>query len=36
MLGAATLGVLSSLRVSPCVTAPLVGALLYISTTATH
>lgn len=33
MLGAATLGVLSSLLVSPCVTAPLVGALLYISTT---
>jgi len=32
-LGAATLGVLSSLLVSPCVTAPLVGALLYISAT---
>jgi len=28
LLGAATLGVLSSLLVSPCVTAPLVGALL--------
>ncbi len=33
LLGAATLGVLSSLLVSPCVTAPLVGALLYISAT---
>ncbi|MCQ4303765.1 protein-disulfide reductase DsbD [Stutzerimonas frequens] len=33
MIGAATLGVLSSLLVSPCVTAPLVGALLYISAT---
>lgn len=33
MVGAATLGVLSSLLVSPCVTAPLVGALLYISAT---
>ncbi len=30
-LGAATLGVLSSLLVSPCVSAPLAGALLYIS-----
>ena len=29
--GAALLGVLSSLLVSPCVTAPLAGALLYIS-----
>ncbi|MCP1441859.1 thiol:disulfide interchange protein DsbD [Pseudomonas sp. GGS8] len=29
--GAAVLGVVSSLLVSPCVTAPLVGALLYIS-----
>src|SRR3989344_4762032 len=33
VIGAATLGVLSSLLVSPCVTAPLVGALLYISAT---
>ncbi len=31
--GAATLGVLSSLLVSPCVTAPLAASLLYISTT---
>lgn len=31
LLGAATLGVLSSLLVSPCVSAPLAGALLYIS-----
>ncbi|SFQ19005.1 thiol:disulfide interchange protein DsbD [Geopseudomonas sagittaria] len=31
LLGAALLGVLSSLLVSPCVTAPLAGALLYIS-----
>ncbi|PVZ09777.1 MULTISPECIES: protein-disulfide reductase DsbD [unclassified Pseudomonas] len=31
ILGAATLGVLSSLLVSPCVSAPLAGALLYIS-----
>nr|WP_294974419.1 protein-disulfide reductase DsbD [uncultured Pseudomonas sp.] len=31
--GAATLGVLSSLLVSPCVTAPLAGLLLYISST---
>ncbi|WP_339486785.1 protein-disulfide reductase DsbD [Pseudomonas sp. EL_65y_Pfl2_R95] len=31
--GAATLGVLSSLIVSPCVTAPLTGLLLYISST---
>ncbi|GGM03894.1 thiol:disulfide interchange protein DsbD 1 [Pseudomonas asuensis] len=31
VLGAATLGVLSSLLVSPCVSAPLAGALLYIS-----
>lgn len=30
--GAATLGLLSSLLVSPCVSAPLAGALLYIST----
>lgn len=30
--GAALLGVLSSLLVSPCVSAPLAGALLYIST----
>lgn len=30
-MGAATLGVLSSLLVSPCVSAPLAGALLYIS-----
>ena len=30
--GAAALGVLSSLLVSPCVSAPLAGALLYIST----
>lgn len=30
--GAAVLGVLSSLLVSPCVSAPLAGALLYIST----
>ena len=32
LLGAAALGVLSSLLVSPCVSAPLAGALLYIST----
>ncbi len=32
LLGAAVLGVLSSLLVSPCVSAPLAGALLYIST----
>ncbi|MEH3022375.1 MAG: protein-disulfide reductase DsbD [Pseudomonas oryzihabitans] len=32
--GAATLGVLSSLVVSPCISAPLAGLLLYISTTA--
>ncbi|WP_263259274.1 MULTISPECIES: protein-disulfide reductase DsbD [Pseudomonas] len=32
--GAATLGVLSSLIVSPCVSAPLAGLLLYISSTA--
>jgi len=31
VLGAATLGILSSLLVSPCVSAPLAGALLYIS-----
>ena len=31
LLGAAALGVLSSLLVSPCVTAPLAAALLYIS-----
>ena len=31
--GAALLGVLSSLLVSPCVSAPLAGALLYISST---
>lgn len=31
LLGAATLGVLSSLLVSPCVSAPLAAALLYIS-----
>lgn len=31
LLGAALLGVLSSLLVSPCVSAPLAGALLYIS-----
>lgn len=31
LLGAAVLGVLSSLVVSPCVSAPLAGALLYIS-----
>lgn len=31
--GAASLGVLSSLIVSPCITAPLTGLLLYISTT---
>ncbi|MBO9550973.1 protein-disulfide reductase DsbD [Pseudomonas sp.] len=31
LLGAAVLGVLSSLLVSPCVSAPLAGALLYIS-----
>ncbi|WNW13187.1 protein-disulfide reductase DsbD [Pseudomonas sp. DTU_2021_1001937_2_SI_NGA_ILE_001] len=31
--GAAVLGVLSSLLVSPCVSAPLAGALLYISAT---
>ncbi|MFJ4395565.1 protein-disulfide reductase DsbD [Pseudomonas sp. NPDC089396] len=31
LLGAAILGVLSSLLVSPCVSAPLAGALLYIS-----
>jgi thiol:disulfide interchange protein DsbD len=30
--GAAVLGVLSSLLVSPCVSAPLAGALIYIST----
>lgn len=33
LLSAALLGVLSSLLVSPCVSAPLVGALLYISAT---
>ena len=32
ILGAALLGVFSSLLVSPCVSAPLAGALLYIST----
>ena len=32
LLGAAALGVFSSLLVSPCVSAPLAGALLYIST----
>lgn len=31
LLGAAILGVVSSLLVSPCVSAPLAGALLYIS-----
>lgn len=31
LLGAAVLGALSSLLVSPCVSAPLAGALLYIS-----
>ncbi|SDU24663.1 thiol:disulfide interchange protein DsbD [Pseudomonas pohangensis] len=31
LLGAAMLGVVSSLLVSPCVSAPLAGALLYIS-----
>ncbi|MHC3969357.1 protein-disulfide reductase DsbD, partial [Pseudomonas aeruginosa] len=31
ILGAATLGVLSSLLVSPCVSAPLAASLLYIS-----
>ncbi|MGE7992616.1 protein-disulfide reductase DsbD [Pseudomonas sp. NPDC089554] len=31
LLGAAVLGVLSSLVVSPCVSAPLAGALMYIS-----
>ena len=31
LVGAAVLGVLSSLLVSPCVSAPLAGALLYIS-----
>jgi len=31
LLGAAVLGVFSSLLVSPCVSAPLAGALLYIS-----
>ena len=31
VMGAAALGVLSSLLVSPCVSAPLAGALLYIS-----
>ncbi len=31
LLGAAVLGILSSLLVSPCVSAPLAGALLYIS-----
>lgn len=31
--GAAVMGVLSSLLVSPCVSAPLAGALLYISST---
>ncbi|OLS60931.1 protein-disulfide reductase DsbD [Pseudomonas putida] len=31
LLGAAVLGVVSSLLVSPCVSAPLAGALLYIS-----
>ncbi len=31
LLGAASLGVLSSLLVSPCVTAPMAGLLLYIS-----
>ncbi|KAF1053946.1 MAG: Thiol:disulfide interchange protein DsbD [Stenotrophomonas maltophilia] len=33
ILGAASLGVLSSLLVSPCVSAPLAGLLLYISST---
>ncbi len=33
VVGAATLGVLSSLIVSPCVSAPLTGLLLYISST---
>lgn len=33
LLGAAGMGMISSLVVSPCVTAPLAGALLYISTT---
>ncbi len=32
-IGVAIMGVLSALIVSPCVTAPLVGALAYISTT---
>src|SRR5690606_10229240 len=31
--GAAAMGVLSSLVVSPCISAPLAGALVYISTT---
>lgn len=31
--GAATMGVLSTLVVSPCISAPLAGALVYISTT---
>ncbi|MCL4112640.1 UNVERIFIED_CONTAM: hypothetical protein GTU68_052087 [Idotea baltica] len=33
IIGAATLGALSSLVVSPCITAPLTGLLLYISST---
>lgn len=32
-IGTAVMGVLAALIVSPCVTAPLVGALIYISTT---
>lgn len=32
-LGVATMGVLSSLVVSPCISAPLAGALVYISST---
>jgi thioredoxin:protein disulfide reductase len=32
-IGTAVMGVLAALIVSPCVTAPLVGALVYISTT---
>lgn len=33
LLGVAVMGVLSALVVSPCVSAPLAGALIYISTT---
>src|SRR5690606_17170045 len=33
LLGVTSMGVLSALVVSPCVSAPLAGALLYISTT---